>query len=114
MISAPYLRIVHTWTCSAGHSITLDDKGWPQRKGFREAVLRAWAKCKDEKCPHPGCGRKSTYVAGASPADTPALVPAAPPARRNYGVEYDAMPCSPGGSVEARRIGSAKRRRKAA
>ena len=111
--SAPYLRTVHTWSCTGGHSITLDDRGWPQRVGFKEMVRRAWAKFPNDTCKY--CGAKTTYSVSTTEADkVPSLPPmsAAAPSPPNHGAAFDAMPCSPGGSVEARREAGHKRRMK--
>lgn|ERR1700677_3856675 len=118
-ITPPYLPTTHAWRCNAGHEITLNDRGWPQTPGFKASVLRAWGKYKhgDElRCPE--CGGKAEYKTEFAPASAPVLVvappvPLLPPAPvRNYGEEYDKIPCTPGGMVAALREAGRKGRRR--
>ena len=103
---APYRRTVHTWACQKGHTITIDDKGWPQQRGLKEAILKAFQK---ERCG--ACGTALVYSKTEEDAPQP-VAPPAPPVDtsfQRFAREFNAMPCSPGGAVEARlKAGSKK------
>ena len=104
---APYRRTIHTWTCPKGHTITLDDGGWPQQRGLKESILRAFQK---EKC---SCGSALTYGKTEQDAVQPTpRVPAVGPVAdlTRFGREHNALPMTPGGAVAERAKAWAKKR----
>jgi hypothetical protein len=109
---APYHRTVHTWTCPKGHTITIDDKGWPQQPGLKETIQRAFAK---EKCGDPTCGGVLTYTHSDEPvvvADAEPRVPLALAGAdlSRFGREFHAIPTTKGGAVAERAKAWARKR----
>lgn len=114
---APYLRTVHAWRCANGHETSVDDGGWPQQGGIKQAVLKAWAAyggSPDElRCST--CHAKAYYTHAESEAPAPIEAKPEhkcpePPDFKNIGRAFYAQPKSSGGSVEARANAGKKNR----
>jgi hypothetical protein len=115
----PYLPTNHSWSCNAGHEIVLNDRGWPQARGFKQSVLNAWHKYNggsgELRCPE--CGGRAEYKTEFANAEGPVVASPAPPVVvvsnaddfKRFGREMYARPCTRGGFFESLRDAGKKR-----
>jgi hypothetical protein len=104
-LQPPYRRTVHTWTLT-NSEIVVDDLGWPQRPGVREAVLRGW-RSGGAYSVHERDGVVEPVVTAPVPPEEMVAIDSF----KRFGREFAAIPRTRDGSIEARALAGAKRGR---